>query len=228
MDRDSDESNNGDEVVDGGDVNINDGDDANWDDGESIIDCGDDKDGGGGGESISDGGVGNNGGSDSDFGDGETKIGCRDDTAFEDRNSNNDGGPSDGGVDANDYDCDGDDADSNVANGDKNDGDGGSNDDAKMVVEMMMMTKMVLILKIMMVLKTNFCNSIFLAFPQYLMGIYHFLVQMDLNNLCTITLCQVIGLSELSYDLALSSICWFHLYRISLGHCLPLKYYFFA
>ena len=48
MDGDSDDSNNDDGVDGGCDVNINGDDDANCNDGESIVDCGDDKDGGGG------------------------------------------------------------------------------------------------------------------------------------------------------------------------------------
>ena len=92
-----------------------------------------------------------------------------------------------GGIDTNDYDCDEDDTVisndyNNVANGDKNDGDdndpdsgsndeGGNNadDDAKMVVEIIVVIKMILILKRMMVLKTSFFNSIVLTFPDFLM-----------------------------------------------------------
>ena len=56
----------------------------------------------------------------------------------------------------------------------------------KMVLEMMLMIKMILILKMTMVLKENFCNSILLAFPQLMIRIYHFLIQLDVNNLCSI------------------------------------------
>ena len=39
-------------------------------------------------------------------------------------------------------------------------------------------------------------------------------------------MCRVIGLYEPSCDLALSSICWFHLDRIFLGNCLHSKIFF--
>ena len=78
----------------------------------------------------------------------------------------------------------------------------------KMVVEMMVMIKIKLILRMMIALKTIFCNSILLASPQFLMQIYRFQVQLDVNNLCSITL---IGLYKPCYDHALSNICWFHI-----------------
>ena len=53
----------------------------------------------------------------------------------------------------------------------------------KMVVEVVVMIKMILILRMMKVLKANFCNPFSLAFPQFLMRIYHFLVQFYVNNL---------------------------------------------
>ena len=109
-----------------------DGSDANWGDGENIVNCGEDKVGG---DSIGDGGVDNNGGSDPDFGDDKTKVGYSDDTADYDDNSDNDGGPNDGGgVNTNDNDYDGDDADTdggnddNVDDGDKNDTNGNEAD----------------------------------------------------------------------------------------------------
>ena len=124
------------------------------------------------------------------------KVGCSDDTAGDDGHSNNDGGLDDGvGVDTNDNDCDVDyagadgDYNDNVGYGDKNggnddeaDGDsneegGGGNDegghnddgDAKDVGWDNWDDKMILILKIMMVLDVNCCNSISLALPQFLM-----------------------------------------------------------
>ena len=101
MDGDSDDSNNDDGVDGGCNVNINGDDDANCNDGESIVDCGDDKDGGGG-DSIGNGGIALIGDRDPHFRDGKTKIGCSDDTAGDDDNSDNDGGPNDsGGVDTN-------------------------------------------------------------------------------------------------------------------------------
>ena len=53
----------------------------------------------------------------------------------------------------------------------------------KIVVEVVVMIKMILILRMMKVLKANFCNPFSLAFPQFLMRIYHFLVQFYVNNL---------------------------------------------
>ena len=188
MDGASNDSNNGDGVVDGGDININDCNDANRDDGESIIDCDDNKDGGGG-HSIADGGVSNNGGNYPDLGDDKTKAGYSGDTAGEDDTSNNSNGLMMVVVlillimivmDENDADSNGDN-NYDVANGVKNDGninnpDGDSNDkvgdsadnDTKMLEETMMVTKMVLIM-MMMMLKENSCNSIFLAFPRFLL-----------------------------------------------------------
>ena len=68
---------------------MNDGDDANCSDSESIVDCGEDKDGGGG-NSIGDGGADTKGGCDPDFGDDKTKVGCNDNTAGDKGSSNND------------------------------------------------------------------------------------------------------------------------------------------
>ena len=87
MDGDSGDKKNGDAVDD-------DGSDANWGDGENIVNCGEDKVGG---DSIGDGGVDTNDGSDPDFGDDKTKVGYSDDTADYDDNSDNDGGPNNGG-----------------------------------------------------------------------------------------------------------------------------------
>ena len=56
----------------------------------------------------------------------------------------------------------------------------------KMVLEMMLMIKIILIFKMTMVLKENFCNSVLLASPQLMIRIYHFLIQLDVNNLCSI------------------------------------------
>ena len=76
----------------------------------------------------------------------------------------------------------------------------------------------------------HFCNSVFLAFTQFLMGIYHFLIELQVNNLRRITVHLVIlsdALYESSYDLALLNICSFHLMRIFLGNYLPSRFYFF-
>ena len=98
----------------------------------------------------------------------------------------------------------------------------------KIVLEMMLMIKMILILKMIMVLKENFFKSILLAFSQLMIRIYHFLIQLDVNNLCSIKMYWVIGLYERNYDLALGHICWFHLYRIFLGNYLSSRFYLFA
>ena len=79
-DNDSGEKNNSDCV---------DGDDANCGDGESIVDCGEDKDDGGDG--TGDVVVDTKGGCDPDFGDDKTKAGCSDNTAGDEGNSDNDG-----------------------------------------------------------------------------------------------------------------------------------------
>ena len=89
----------------------------------------------------------------------------------------------------------------------------------KMVPEMIVMIKIILILKMIMVLKTTFCNSILSAFPQFLMQIFHFLVKLASSvpgsvRTCSATTCRVIGLYEPSCDLVVSSICWFHLFRV--------------
>ena len=49
--------------------------------------------------------------------------------------------------------------------------------------------------------KCKFLQFIFVAFPQFLMWILHFLVQLDVYNFCAITMGRVIGLYEPSYDL---------------------------
>ena len=233
MHGDSGDKNNGYGVGDGG-ANINGGDDANWVDGENIVHCGEDKDAGG------DGVVDANGGSDADFEDDKTKVDCSDDTADVDCNSNNDGGPNDGGggdTNGNDSDwddsdtdddnndvTDGDnDSDGNEANGGSNDEGGGGNDDdgdnadgdAKDGGSNDYDDKDDVEFKDDDGVRGGFfSNPISFAFPQFLMWIYHFLVQLDVINLWSITTCQVIGLYEPSCDLALNSICWFHLYRV--------------
>ena len=131
-------------------------------------------------------------------------------------------------------------ADEDKNDGDGNDTDGGSNseggsngeNDAKdSGVEMMMLIEiemMMLIYKVIMVLKANYCNPILLAFPQLLMRIYQFLVQLYVNNLCIMKMCRVIRLYKPSYNISLSSIFWFHLYRMFIGNHLPSRFYFFA
>ena len=51
----------------------------------------------------------------------------------------------------------------------------------KMVLEMMVIIKIILILKVMI---KNFWKSILLKFPQLMVQIYNFLIQLDINNLC--------------------------------------------
>ena len=131
-------------------------------------------------------------------------------------------------------DCDGADEDKNDGDGNDADssinGEGGDNEyiDTKHSDRDDGDYKMILVFKMVMMLKANFCNSILSAFPQFLMRIYHFLVQLHAHNLCIITLCRVIGLYKPSYDIALSSTCWFHLYRIFKGNYLPSRFYVFA
>ena len=93
---------------------------------------------------------------------------------------------------------------------------------------MIVVQMMILIYKVLMVLKANYCNPILLAFPQFLMRIYQFLVQLYVNNLCIIKMCRVIRLYKPSYNISLSSIFWFHLYRIFIGNHLPSRFYIFA
>ena len=90
----------------------------------------------------------------------------------------------------------------------------------KMVPEMVLMIKMILILKMTMRLRRIFEIQFF--------SIYHFLIQLDVNNLCSIKMYRVIDVYERNYDLAPGNICWFHLYRIFLGNYLPSRFYFFA
>ena len=187
---------------------------------------------------------------------GKTKVGWSDDAASDDGNSNNDGGPNGGGGAILITDCDGDGAETDdgynvmslmeikmmvmammlmvVVMMKVKEVVIMMKDVVmlmlmlKMVIEMMLMIKMIVIFKMAIVLKANICNSILLAFPQFLMWIYYLLVQLDVNNLCSKTICQVISLYEPSCDLARRSICWFHLCRIFLGNYLPSKFYFFA
>ena len=56
----------------------------------------------------------------------------------------------------------------------------------KIVLEMMLMIKIILFLTMIMVLKENFHKQILLQFPQLMLRIYHFLIQLDVNNLCSI------------------------------------------
>ena len=98
----------------------------------------------------------------------------------------------------------------------------------KIVLEMMLMIKIILFLKMIMVLKENFHKSILLPFPQLMLRIYHFLIQLDVNNLCSIKMYWVIGLYERCYGLALGNICWFHLCIIFFGNYLPSRFYLFA
>ena len=68
---------------------MKDGDDANCGDSESIVDSGEDKDGGGA-NSIGDGVVDTKGRCDPYFGDDKTKVGCNDNTAGDEGSRNND------------------------------------------------------------------------------------------------------------------------------------------
>lgn len=56
------------------------------------------------------------------------------------------------------------------------------------------------------VIKLEFLQFNFVSFSTILMPIYNLLIQLDVNNLCTVTMFRVIGISEPSYNLTLSSI----------------------
>ena len=67
---------------------MNGGDDASCSDGESMVDCGEDKDGGG--NSMGDGVVDTKGGCDPDFWDDNNKVGCNENIAGDEGSSTND------------------------------------------------------------------------------------------------------------------------------------------
>ena len=119
VDGDGSDSNDVDGAYDGNDVNINGGDNATCVDGENIVNCCDDKDGGDDGDIIDDSGFGTDG--DRDFEDDKTKADCREDTAGDDGISNDNGGPNYGGcVNTNDNDFGGDGTDSDGDNNNNN------------------------------------------------------------------------------------------------------------
>ena len=208
------------------------GDDyVNWGDGENIVDCGEDRDAGG--DSIGDSGLDTNGGINPDFRDDKTKVGCSDNTAGDDGNSNDDVGPNDVGVaGTNDNNCDANEADTdggnngNVVGGDKNDGDGneaagGSNakggggneeggdnshGDAKDSGRDDSDDKDNIDFEDDDGVSGEFLQSNFASIST--------IFGANLNNLWSITTYRVIGLYEPSWDLVLSNICRFHLYRI--------------
>ena len=94
-----------------------------------------------------------------------------------------------------------------------------------MMLKMMMIVKMILFLKMMM---NNSCKSILLAFPWLRIQIYNLLIQLDVNNLCSIKTDWVIVLYKPNYYLIVNILWWIHLYGICLGNYLPSRLYFFT
>ena len=125
MDGDGCDSNNGD-GVDYGFVSFNSGEDNNCIDGDNIVDCSDNKDGGGDGDSVDDGGVTIDGGSNPDFGNDKSKVDCSEDTTGRDVFSNDDGGFE--YIDCCSHGADSDGDKNNGGREDKSDGDGNNDD----------------------------------------------------------------------------------------------------
>ena len=213
-------------------IYINGGDNVNCGDGESIVGCCNNKDGGGS-DSIVDVGAGTNGGSNPDFWDRKSKVSGSEDTAGNDGNCHDGPGPNNGGdVNANDNDCDEDGADADGSNsnngadedkncGDEDDFDVGSNDEGGDNVDGDDKDsgtndddddKDYLDIKDDHDGKGKFLQFTFVRISTIFDTNLSFLIQLDIKALFSITIYQVIGLYEPSY--ALSNICWFHINSI--------------